>query len=480
MAEIDNDVFFSTIGELHALVAARDVSAVELVRAFTTRLDTLGPHYNALALGLRQQALRQAADVDKEIKRGRLRGPLQGIPYGVKDLLSYAGHPTTWGARPYADQVFDYNATVIDKLAGTGAVITGKLAMVELAGGGGYRYASASLTGPGLNPWDRTRWSGGSSSGSAAAVAAGLVTFAIGSETSGSIVTPASFCGVTALRPTYGLVSRYGAMALSWTLDKLGPFAHCAEDCGYVLQAIAGKDGNDPGSAGKSFYYTPQYAQPAKELRVGFAPADFDAHVTAAARPAFAAALDTLRASGAQLVEIEWPQFPYGAALSTILAAEQASIFEPLITSGQVDLLADRAQIAGLRASLEVSAKDYLKAMRIRRQIQEAFRRVFGGVDVLVAPGRSGPAPKIDQPLSPPPGAPAAPAAATSGGGFAGIVQAGNLAGLPALVVPCGFVENLPVALQLVGAPFSENLLLSIGKDFQSRTDWHKRRPPAA
>jgi aspartyl-tRNA(Asn)/glutamyl-tRNA(Gln) amidotransferase subunit A len=480
MAEIGNDVFFSTIGELNARLAAREISAVELARAFTERLERLGPRYNALVLGLRQEALRQAREVDKDIKRGRLRGPLQGIPYAVKDLLSYAGQPTTWGAKPYAGQVFDYNATVIDKLAGAGAVITGKLAMVELAGGGGYRYASASLTGPGLNPWDPTRWAGGSSSGSAAAVAAGLATFAIGSETSGSIVTPASYCGVTALRPTYGLVSRHGAMALSWTLDKLGPFARCAEDCGHVLQVIAGKDGNDPGSAGKSFYYTPQYARPVKELRVGFAPADFRGRAGAAARPAFEAALDVLRAAGAQLVEIQWPQFPYTPVLSTILAAEQASIFEPLITSGQVDQLADRAQIAGLKASLEVPAKDYLKAMRIRRLIEAAFRRVFAEVDALVAPGRSGPATRIDQPLSPPPdaAAPALAAATTSGGGFAGIVPAGNLAGLPALVLPCGFAENLPVALQLVGAPFSENLLLSIGKDFQLRTDWHKRRPP--
>jgi aspartyl-tRNA(Asn)/glutamyl-tRNA(Gln) amidotransferase subunit A len=474
MAEIGNDVFFSTIGELNALLTARQVSAVELARAFCERLERLGPRYNALALGLRQEALRKAQEVDQEIKRGRLRGPLQGVPYGVKDLLSYAGQPTTWGARPYAGQVFDYNATIIDMLADAGAVITGKLAMVELAGGGGYRYASASLTGPGLNPWDRTRWSGGSSSGSAAAVAAGMVTFAIGSETSGSIVTPASYCGVTALRPTYGLVSRHGAMALSWTLDKLGPFAHSAEDCGLVLHAIAGKDGNDPGSAGKGFYYTPQYARPVKELRVGFAPADF----SGSAGPVLESALGVLRGAGMELVEIHWPQFPYGAVLSTILAAEQASIFEPLITSGQVDQLADQAQIAGLKASLEVPAKDYLKAMRIRRLIQGAFRKVFAEVDALVAPARSGPATKIDQPLSPPPGAPAPAAATTSGGGFAGIVPAGNLAGLPALVLPCGFVDNLPVALQLVGAPFSENLLLSIGKEFQSRTDWHKRRPP--
>src|SRR5204862_1989517 len=174
----------------------------------------------------------------------------------------------TWGAKPYAGQVFDYDATVIEKLSGVGAVLTGKLAMVELAGGGGYLLPSASLTGPGLNPWDRSRWSGGSSSGSGSAVAAGLATFAIGSETSGSILTPAAFCGITGLRPTYGLVSRYGAMALSWTMDKLGPMCHSAEDCGLVLEAMAGGDSNDPGSAHKSFHYTPQYYRQAKDLRI--------------------------------------------------------------------------------------------------------------------------------------------------------------------------------------------------------------------
>ena len=479
MAQLGSDIFFSTIGELNARLASKEVSAVELARAFIDRLEQLGPRYNALALLLKPEAIRKAQEVDKDIKRGRLRGPLQGIPYGVKDLLSYAGQPTTWGARPYAGQVFDYNATIIDKLEGVGAVITGKLAMVELAGGGGYRYASASLTGPGLNPWDRTRWSGGSSSGSAAAVAAGLVTFAIGSETSGSIVTPASFCGVTALRPTYGLVSRHGAMALSWTLDKLGPFARSAEDCGLVLQVIAGKDSADPGSAGRSFYYTPQYARPLKELTIGYSPADFSDRAEPSARAPFDAALGVLKAASAQLVEIQWPQFPYGPVLSTVLAGEEASIFEPLITSRQVEQLADQAQIAGLKAALDVPAKDYLKAMRIRRLIQHAFsNQVFTQVDALLAPGRSGPAPGVEQPLSPPPGAtPAAPPPAPPAG-LAGIIPAGNLAGLPALVVPCGFAGNLPLALQIVGAPFSENLLLSIGKEFQSRTDWHKRRPP--
>jgi aspartyl-tRNA(Asn)/glutamyl-tRNA(Gln) amidotransferase subunit A len=474
MAAIGSDVFFATIPELNSRLKAKEFSAEELARTYGDRLAQLGPRYNALALPLNQEAIRAAKEVDKELKRGRFRGALQGVPYAVKDLLSFAGQPTTWGAKPYAGQVFDYNATVIDKLAGVGAVLTGKLAMVELAGGGGYRLPAASLTGPGLNPWDRTRWSGGSSSGSAAAVAAGLVPFAIGSETSGSIVTPASFCGVTALRPTYGLVSRYGAMALSWTLDKLGPFAHTAEDCGLILEAIAGKDGKDPGSAGKGFYYTPQYARPMKDLRVGFAPVDYAEWAEASARPAFEAALGVLKASGAQMVETKFPQFPYGAALSTILAAEQASIFEPLISSGKVNDLADPAQIAGLKASLEVPAKDYLKAMRLRRLMQEAIARIFGEVDVLVAPGRAGPASKVDQPLD---RGVSAGAAAPKDPGFRAIIQAGNLAGLPALVLPCGFANGMPVALQLVGAPFSENTLLAVGREFQGRTDWHKRRP---
>lgn len=468
MAELAPELFFATVVELGAKIASKEISAEELVRAFANRLEQLGPRYNALALPLPQQAIRAAKAVDKDIKRGRLRGPLQGIPYGVKDLLSFAGQITSWGAKPYAAQIFDYNATVIDKLDSAGAVLTGKLSMVELAGGGGYRLPSASLFGPGLNPWDRTRWSGGSSSGSATAVAAGLAPFTLGSETSGSILTPASYCGVTGLRPTYGLVSRHGAMALSWTLDKIGPFAHTAEDCGIILQNIAGSDSKDPGSAGKSFYYTPQYARPMKDLKIGYAPIDFTDRADASARPAFAAALAALKETGVQLIETKLPDFPYGPILSTILNAEEGSIFEPLIVSGKVDQLADPAQIAGLKASLDVAAKDYLKAMRIRRLIQKAYATLFTEVDALLTTGRNGPATPINQPLD---AAPAAP------GGFNGIIQAGNLAGLPALAFPCGFADKLPVALQVVGPPYSENVLLAIGKAFQTATDWHKRHP---
>ena len=269
MANLPDDVFFATIGELNARLKAREFSCLELTRAFLGRLEKAGPRYNALALSLRDSAISKARAVDDDLKRERFRGPLQGVPFGVKDLLSVAVKPTTWGAKPYASQRFTYDATVIRKLDRAGAVAVGKLAMVELAGGGGYRYASASLTGPGLNPWDVTRWSGGSSSGSAAAVAAGLVAFAIGSETWGSILTPSAFCGVTGLRPTYGLVSRYGAMALSWTMDKLGPICRSAEDCGHVLQAVSGGDANDASTLGKSFYYTPQFARKIGDLRIG-------------------------------------------------------------------------------------------------------------------------------------------------------------------------------------------------------------------
>ena len=473
MAEISHDLFFATIPELNRLLVSREISALELTRSCAGRLQVLGPRYNALALLLQQEAIRSAKAVDADLKRGRTRSLLQGIPYGAKDLLSFAGQPTTWGAKPYAGQVFDYDAAVIARLSGVGSVLVGKLSTVELAGGGGYRYATASLQGPGLNPWDRTRWSGGSSSGPAAAVAAGLVPFAIGSETSGSIVTPASYCGVTALRPTYGLVSRHGAMALSWTLDKLGPFARSAEDCGLILQAIAGSDGKDPGSAGKNFYYAPQFARPVKNLRAGFAAVDFTEWAEPAMRPAFEAALAVLKESGLQLVETKLPDFPYDQVISTVIGAEEASVFEQLIRSGQVEQLADAEQIAGLKANLDIPATAYLKAMRIRRLIQDQFRELFSGVDALVAPGRTNVASPVAEPLDTD-----RPGPAPQDPGMSELIPAANLAGLPALVLPCGFADGLPVALQLVGPPFSENVLLAIGREFQQRTDWHRRRPP--
>ncbi|HCC57405.1 MAG TPA: amidase [Solibacterales bacterium] len=472
MATLDPELYFATVAELHQKLIARQVSAVELARAFGARLQALGPTYNALALPLTARAVKQAKAVDGDLKRERWRGPLQGIPFGAKDLLSVKGLVTTWGARPYAEQVFQEDATVIQKLEKTGALLIGKLAMVELAGGGGYRLAGASLFGPGLNPWDRTRWSGGSSSGAASAVAAGLAPFALGSETSGSILTPAAFCNVTALRPTYGLVSRHGAMPLAWTLDKIGPMCRSAQDCGLVLAAIAGGDRNDPGSAGKSFYYTPEYARPLADLKMGYAATDFSDWAQPEARSAFAEALAVLGQMGLPPRETALPDFPFGAIIGAIIGVEGAASFEKLVSSGRVDQLADPRQAAGLRAGAEIPAMLYLKAMQARALVQEGFRRIFADYDVLVAPARLTIAPKISEPLDAESPKPAAKV------GMTGLIQAGNLAGLPALCLPCGFAAGMPVALQLVGNPFSENTLLAIGREFQKRTDWHRRRPP--
>src|SRR6059058_3529943 len=238
---LDPGTFFLPVRELGARIRDRRLSPVELTGACLDRLERLGGRYHAVVSLMRAPALREARAAEQEIRAGRYRGPLHGIPYGAKDLLATRGVPTTWGAAPYRKQVFDHDATAVRKLREAGAVLVAKLAMVELAGGFGYNNADASFTGPCRTPWDTRYWSGGSSAGSGAAVAAALVPFAIGSETSGSIITPAAYCGVSGLRTTFGRVSRYGAMALSWTLDKLGPMCRSADDCGIVLNAIAGR-----------------------------------------------------------------------------------------------------------------------------------------------------------------------------------------------------------------------------------------------
>lgn len=475
MAPLPDDVFFATAVELNQRLIRREFSAVELARAFGERLETLGPRYNALAHSLRNDAIRRARDVDKELKRGRTRGPLQGVPYGAKDLLAVAGRPTTWGAPPFATQVFPDDAAVINSLGRTGALLVGKLAMVSLAGGGGYRYAASSLQGAALNPWDRTRWAGGSSSGSGAAVAAGLVPYALGSETNGSIVTPAAYCGVTGLRPTYGLVSRRGAMPLAWTMDKIGPLAHTAEDCGHVLAAISGGDGADPGSAGHKFHFAPQFARPIADLRIGIAAADFETLAEEPLRAPLREALAQFRQMGVKLVELELPDFPYSAVASTIIGAEGSTSFAGLIRSAAVDQLPDRRQIEGLKAGLQITAADYLQAMRVRRLIQEAMRELFSKVDVLLAPARYSLPPKVSEPLD------GRRTAATGDAprGFRSLTTAGNLAGLPELVLPCGFADGIPVAIGLTGMAFRESTLLQLGMQYQRMTEYHRRRPTA-
>lgn len=471
------DLFFRSITELNELLVSRTLSCEELTKAYLERLESQGPKYNAVATVTRKSALESAKAVDDDLKRKRLRGPLQGIPFGAKDLLSYPGYPTTWGAKPYAAQTIDVKATVLSNLEGRGAVLVGKLAMVELAGGGGYEYASASLFGPGRNPWSLEHWSGGSSSGSGSAVAAGLVPFALGSETWGSILSPSAYCGITGLRPTYGYASRYGAMPLSWTMDKIGPMCRSAVDCGHVLQVIAGADAKDRGSSGKSFYYGPEYVGELARLRVGFNPVDFEEWAEPALRPVYAAALDVFRRLGPAFDVTTLPEMPYASVAGTVIDAEAASNFESLIKSGQVDELADPYQAAGLKVALELKSTDYLRAMRIRGRMQEELSPTFRQLDILITPTLTRTASRIDLPIrrSSDPGTDR-----PKDRGLTDLGALGNLLGWPALSVPCGFADGLPVGIQLVTRPFNENRILALGAAFQRETDWHLRKPPSA
>ncbi len=427
---------------------------------------------------MRERARREASRADAALHRGAGHA-LTGIPYGAKDLLAAKGAPTTWGAPPYRDQVFDTDATAVAKLGRSGAVLAAKLAMVELAGGGGYRYPSASLQGPGRNPWNTERWSGGSSSGSAAAVAGGLVPFALGSETSGSIGTPSAYCGVTGVRPSYGLVSRHGAMALSWTLDKIGPMARSAEDASLVLEAIAGPDAKDASSSGRR--YRPLDARAARSalrhVRVAFAEEDVSDHASPEAKRALEKGVTEFRRVVPTFVRAALPELPYGPMVGTVYGAEGSTIFAELIEGDRFEELVDARQKAGLRANLDIRARDYLQAMRLRALVSDGFRGIFTHADVILSVGRAITATPITQALDSPPTTASNPPQTKRPGNLA-LIPAGNLGGVPAIFFPCGFgSDGLPVGLQLVGPPFSEPLLLALAAAYQRETDHHMKRP---
>ena len=463
-----NGVSFATIAELGRSLRAGEVTAVQLAEHFLARLESHGERLGAVVRVTRDLALDQAARADRELARGIDRGPLHGIPYGAKDLLATAGIPTSWGMAPLKDQVFDQDATVVRRLREAGATLVAKLAMVEVAGGLGYRQADASFTGPGRTPWNTDRWSGGSSSGSGTAVAAGLVPFAIGSETNGSIISPASNCGITGLRPTYGLVSRHGAMALSWTMDKLGPLARSAEDCGLVLSAIAGDDPLDASSAGRAFAFDPAAKDAGGPLRLATLRGAAD-HVQPAVKANFERALSSLTAN-ASVEEVELPRLPYAEVGRTLITCEMAAAFEPLLTSGAIHELTAEEDRVGIQAALWIPAKDYINAMRIRPFIQRALDALLAPFDALVVPARATVAPPIDRPF------------AAFAAGFHGtdIGSAENVAGVPGISLPTGFDDDgLPTSLQLVGRAFDEHRLLAVARRYQTASDWHRAIPPA-
>ncbi|HZT58544.1 MAG TPA: amidase [Pyrinomonadaceae bacterium] len=472
---IADETLFSSVTELAAQIRARRVSSVELTEGYLHRLETVGKRLNAVVTVMRETALKEARDADAEIKRGHYRGLLHGIPFGVKDLIATRDAPTTWGAAPYKDQHFDYDATIVTRLREAGAVLLAKLAMIELAGGMGYNQADASLTGACRTPWNTNFWSGGSSSGPGAATASACVAFAIGSETSGSIITPSAFCGVSGLRPTYGAISRHGAMALSWTLDKLGPMCRSALDCGLVFSAIAGRDPLDPTSrdsnAPPRFSSAGQLINPrrgAKRLRVAVMKDSYE-KAQDEVRKNFLASLDVLRRFADVEMDVKLPDFPYGPAVGTIVNAEGASAFRDLIESGRVkELASPEGRTGGYSASL-ITAVDYLHAMRMRAPMRRAWAEMFKKYDALAAPSRSTVSYPVDKTFD----------KAYPGVGASSPIGAANLVGVPAVSVPNGFGENgLPTGIQLVGPAWGERDIVELAVAYQSATDFHKRRPP--
>jgi aspartyl-tRNA(Asn)/glutamyl-tRNA(Gln) amidotransferase subunit A len=459
---LDNRLEFASIAVLGSKLRSGEITSVELTKYALQRLEKHGPKFNCVVNITRDLALEQATAADADLKVGRDRGPLHGIPYGAKDLLATKGIPTTWGCAPHKNRIIDLDATVITKLRDAGAVLVAKLAMVEAAGGFGYRQANASLTGPGRNPWKASQWSGGSSSGSGSAVSAGLVPFAIGTETWGSITTPASYCGLTGLRPTYGRVSRHGAMALAWTHDKIGPMAHTAHDCGLILDAIAGHDPEDASSSERPYQYPP-VDSPGRPFKMAVLKSAVEG-AQKDVKANFERALKVLKTLG-DVEEIQLPDLPFGEVASTIISAEAASAFEEFVSSGDVlQLTAPEDRIGGF-ADQVILATDYLRAQRVRSKLVRALDAFLAPYDAVITVPTGGPAPTADGPFG-------------DRYNHASMGGAGNVCGTPAIVMPTGLTEDgLPTAIQLDGRAFSENRLLAVALAFQNATAWHDDHP---
>lgn len=472
---LPDETLFLTVRELGEQLRARKLTSVMLTESYLARLQAHGATLGAVATLTPELALQQARAADAELSLGRSRGPLHGIPFGLKDLFATRGIATTWGAPPFRDQVLDVDAAVVTLLREAGAVLVAKLSMIELAGAGGYSSPSASLQGATRCPHNLAHWAGGSSSGPGAAVAAALVGFAIGTETLGSIISPSAFSGVAGLRPTYGRVSRFGAMACSWTMDKVGPLARSAVDCGLVLNAIAGPDARDASALATKLRWRAKQgkSKPLAGKRLAVVSPDFASEGDPEVGRAFAAALDVLRELGATVAAAELPDLPYRSVALTIYSAEAATIFRPLFDSGELAELIDPAQKAGLTAARSLLAADYLDASRLRAEMQLALGRTFEGFDAIVAPSRLDAAPLLDANLM-------AKRAGTlaKANDRVDVIAAGNVAGLPAISVPCGFVgENLPAGLQFVADATRDDVCLDLAAAYQEVTPWHRRRP---
>jgi Asp-tRNA(Asn)/Glu-tRNA(Gln) amidotransferase A subunit family amidase len=435
------DAAFWPIPALAALIRTRQVTSVELTRMYLDRLQRYDSVLHAVVTLTDSLALEQARRADREIAAGRYRGPLHGIPYGVKDIYAVPGHPTTWGAEPFIDQVLTETATTVRKLEEAGAVLVAKLSTGALAMGDVWHRDTTR------NPWNLEQGSSGSSAGSSAAVSAGLVPFALGTETLGSIVSPATRTGITGLRPSYGRVSRHGVMALSWSMDKPGPLCRDAADCALVFDAIRGRDPSDPVTVDAPFPYDAQ--ADVSSMRIGYLASAFEGDRRGADHDR--AVLEVLRGLGVKLIPIALPDRP-AQAMRVVLSAEAAAAFDELTRSGDDDLL--RRQDAGawpnsFRSARFIPAVEYVQANRLRRLLQEDMDTLLAGVDAYVAPSFQG-----DNLL------------------------VTNLTGHPCVVVPTGFLETGdPVSITFCGRMYGEADALALARAYQEATPWEERHP---
>ena len=436
------DVAFWSLTDLSELVQTRQVTSVELTRMYIDRLERHGPKLECVVTLTEDLAMRQASRADAELARGVCRSPLHGIPWGAKDLLAEDEYRTTWGAKPFEEQRLPYDATVVRRLEEAGAVLIAKLTLGALAWG------DVWFGGKTRNPWNLEQGSSGSSAGSASATVAGLVGFSIGSETWGSIVSPVTRCGASGLRPTFGRVSRYGAMALSWSMDKLGPICRTVEDCGLVLEAIYGPDGQDPTVRDVPFDW--DVGLPLEDLRIGYYKSAFEAEHDWYAYDW--KAVEALRSLGVKPIPIELPEKIPTGALSFILSVEAAAAFDELTRSGRDELLVRQIEDAWpnvFRQSRLIPAVEYVQANRARTMLMGALRTAMEGIDVFITPsfGKD-------------------------------VLLMTNLTGHPCVTVPHGFKEDgTPVSITFVGQLFREAELLAVAKRYQDATGFHLRHP---
>ena len=439
------DLAFATLTQLAELIRTKKVSPLELTKMYLSRLKRFGPKLNCVVTLTEELALQQAAAAETEIKRGKYRGPLHGVPWGAKDLFATKGIPTTWGAEPYRSQVIDYDATVVERLREAGAVLVAKLSMGALAQGGRW---FAGMT---RNPWqvDEDRiGSSGSSAGPGAATAAGLVGFSIGTETLGSIISPSSRNGVVGLRPTYGRVSRYGAMGLSWTMDKIGPMCRGVEDCAAALKAIYGPDGRDLSVGDVPFNWEPK--RPLSEMKIGYLKTEFDQQQDPERKKIYEDAIAALRAAGANLQALELPKFST-ASLRIILIAEAATAFDDITRSGDINKLSGQEPNDWpntFRSSRFIPAVEYIRAQRARTLLMREMDQLMSQWDVFVSP---------------------APGSAS--------LLITNLTGHPAVCVPCGFLKGLPQAIMFTGRLYEEGAPLRVAHAYERATKWHTMHP---